>query len=70
MSTISNTIQLDSKFEIKNGIAIKNRFFKSAMSEQLGDSNHNPSRGLIKLYETWAEGGGRVAGYRQCHDRS
>ncbi|KEQ19554.1 NADH oxidase [Endozoicomonas numazuensis] len=38
-------------------VTIKNRFFKAAMSEQLGDRDHNPTPELFKLYETWAKGG-------------
>lgn len=40
-----------------NATTIKNRFFKSAMSEQLGDREHNPTTGLSRLYSTWAKGG-------------
>lgn len=36
---------------------IKNRLCKSAMSEQLGTPNHDPSEGLARLYATWAQGG-------------
>jgi hypothetical protein len=36
---------------------LKNRFFKSAMSEQLGDKAHAPKPELPRLYRTWAEGG-------------
>lgn len=35
----------------------KNRLFKSAMSEQLGDQHHNPKPSLAHLYKVWAEGG-------------
>jgi 2,4-dienoyl-CoA reductase-like NADH-dependent reductase (Old Yellow Enzyme family) len=48
---------LGSSFSLKNGQAIKNRLFKSAMSEQLGTREHNPKPGLSKLYGRWAEGG-------------
>jgi len=48
---------LNSTFTLQNGSEIKNRFFKSAMSEQLGDKQHNPTKGLAHLYKTWAEGG-------------
>lgn len=53
----SETLNLASPFSINSGSEIKNRFFKSAMSEQLGDSEHNPSKGLARLYGTWARGG-------------
>ena len=39
------------------GITVRNRLMKSAMSEQLGDKNHNPKASLETLYRTWAEGG-------------
>ena len=42
---------------VKGNVSVKNRFFKSAMSEQLGDKHHNPGQGLVNLYKTWAEGG-------------
>lgn len=42
---------------LKNGVSIKNRMFKSAMSEQLGDPQRNPDERLVRLYRTWAEGG-------------
>jgi 2,4-dienoyl-CoA reductase-like NADH-dependent reductase (Old Yellow Enzyme family) len=42
---------------LKNGRQIKNRLFKSAMSEQLGLHNRDPSAALINLYQQWAVGG-------------
>jgi 2,4-dienoyl-CoA reductase-like NADH-dependent reductase (Old Yellow Enzyme family) len=52
MSTV-----LGSSFTLKNGQEIKNRLFKSAMSEQLGTREHNPKPGLANLYSRWADGG-------------
>jgi len=52
---ISN--DLGSAYTLKNGMVIKNRLFKSAMSEQLGTREHNPKPGLAKLYGRWAQGG-------------
>lgn len=49
--------QLNDKVLLKNGSEIKNRLFKSAMSEQLGEKDHNPSEKLFKLYKSWGEGG-------------
>ncbi len=46
-----------SPFTLANGAHIRNRTFKSAMSEQLGDAEHNPTLGLSRLYHTWAKGG-------------
>jgi len=54
---MTDTNILATTFRIKDGIEVKNRFFKSAMSEQLGDKNHNPTKGLARLYKTWSEGG-------------
>ena len=48
---------LQTPYEITPNAVVKNRFFKSAMSEQLGDKQHNPTPGLARLYRTWAEGG-------------
>jgi 2,4-dienoyl-CoA reductase-like NADH-dependent reductase (Old Yellow Enzyme family) len=48
---------LSDSFTLENGTQIKNRLYKSAMSEQLGDKHHNPSKGLAKLYDRWAKGG-------------
>ncbi|WP_281648819.1 NADH:flavin oxidoreductase/NADH oxidase family protein [Parendozoicomonas sp. Alg238-R29] len=48
---------LNTPLELKGGVTIRNRFFKSAMSEQLGDDNHNPRMGLATVYKRWADGG-------------
>lgn len=53
----SEFLNLGSPFAVTASSEIKNRFFKSAMSEQLGDAQHNPSKGLARLYGTWARGG-------------
>lgn len=52
----NNTI-LAKELLLPNGITIKNRFFKSAMSEALGTKEHKPAASLVTLYQTWAEGG-------------
>ncbi|MGZ9898549.1 NADH:flavin oxidoreductase/NADH oxidase family protein [Shewanella gaetbuli] len=52
-----NAINIEQPFTLNNGRLIKNRLFKSAMSEQLGDKLHNPTTGLVTLYQRWAEGG-------------
>ncbi|WP_091838019.1 NADH:flavin oxidoreductase/NADH oxidase family protein [Marininema halotolerans] len=39
------------------GATIKNRFFKSAMSEGLGTPDHRPTPLHVTLYRRWAEGG-------------
>ena len=46
-------------FTFKNGQTAKNRFFKSAMEEQLAKHNQ-PTEQLVRLYDTWAKGGAGV----------
>ncbi len=43
-------------FTFANGKTAKNRFFKSAMEEQLAKHNQ-PTNELVRLYDTWAKGG-------------
>jgi len=50
-------VRLASPYTLKCGQMIKNRLFKSAMSEQLGTREHNPKPGLATLYGRWADGG-------------
>lgn len=51
------SLNFDTPLELTRGDLIKNRFFKSAMSEQLGDKRHDPRSGLATLYSRWAAGG-------------
>ena len=51
------SLNLCDPFTLPCGAVIKNRFFKSAMSEALGTADHRPSAGLVRLYQTWAAGG-------------
>ncbi len=44
-------------FTLPNGVVIKNRICKSAMSETLGDSAGAPTAQLARLYQAWADGG-------------
>ncbi len=46
-------------FTFSNGKTAKNRFFKSAMEEQLAKQNQ-PTLPLVQLYDTWAKGGAGV----------
>ncbi len=48
---------LDTPLTLPCGATIKNRFFKSAMSEIMGDDENRPTISLNRLYERWAEGG-------------
>ena len=42
---------------LPNGTTIKNRFFKSAMSEGMGTREFQPKKNIATLYKRWAEGG-------------
>lgn len=42
---------------LPGGAVIKNRFFKSAMSEAMADRSNSPNLLHIELYRKWAEGG-------------
>lgn len=57
---MASPIRLDTPLELAGTTqhrVVKNRFFKSAMSEQLADRDHGPLSGLNRLYGIWAEGG-------------
>lgn len=56
-STIKNDVKLSSPLFLSPKTQIKNRFFKSAMSEQLGTKEHGPDERLNRLYHRWAQGG-------------
>ncbi|MGO3116654.1 oxidoreductase, partial [Enterococcus pseudoavium] len=43
--------------KLKNGVVLKNRFVKPAMSEVMGDENYRPTEAIVKLYRNWAKGG-------------
>lgn len=42
---------------LPNGVVVKNRLVKSAMSEALGDRSGAPTPELTRLYQAWADGG-------------
>lgn len=42
---------------LPNGTTIKNRFFKSAMSEGMGTREFQAKKNIATLYKRWAEGG-------------
>ncbi len=44
-------------FTLPNGTVIRNRLFKSAMSEALAQRNGCPTPELVRLYGAWADGG-------------
>lgn len=51
-----SNVTLASPLTLKNGQVIKNRFMKSATSEQLGDKDNNPTVALDNAYRMWADG--------------
>ena len=54
---MSNARLLTTPMPITEKSSVKNRLFKSAMSEQLGDQNFSPTSQLIHLYDIWSKGG-------------
>lgn len=54
---MSNARLLTSSISFTEKYLAKNRLFKSAMSEQLGDKNFAPTPQLIHLYDVWSKGG-------------
>ena len=52
-----STITIADPLTRKAYFTTKNRLYKSAMSEQLGDKYHNPSLGLIRVFKAWSNGG-------------
>jgi 2,4-dienoyl-CoA reductase-like NADH-dependent reductase (Old Yellow Enzyme family) len=57
MATHMDTSILEQKLKLPCGVEIKNRIAKSAMSEIMGDRNHQPTDALVRLYDRWASGG-------------
>ena len=51
-----HTVALSSNITFRSGNQVKNRIFKSAMSEVLASKNHMPNKRLFRLYDTWAKG--------------
>ncbi|HET9621684.1 MAG TPA: NADH:flavin oxidoreductase/NADH oxidase family protein [Kofleriaceae bacterium] len=50
--------QIASPLTLPNGITLKNRLAKSAMSEVLADpADHAPNDALVRLYERWGKSG-------------
>ncbi len=57
---MSQPITIADRFTFRNGRTVRNRFFKSAMSEQLGLPDRNPGEALENLYATWSRGGAGI----------
>lgn len=54
---MTESITFADPLTLNNGVTIKNRFFKSAMSEQLSTKALLPAPSLAVLYRAWAQGG-------------
>ena len=50
-------MNLFSPLTLPNGTTLPNRLAKAAMEENMCDSDHAPSDGLLRLYKAWADGG-------------
>lgn len=53
-------MSVDKLFEplvLNNDVTIKNRLYKGAMSEGMGDKTHRPTEALVNAYKHWADGG-------------
>lgn len=48
---------IEQPLKLPNGVVLKNRLVKSAMSEALADAWNNPTSDLIGLFERWGAGG-------------
>lgn len=48
---------LTSPFQLPCGVTLHNRIAKSAMSENMANRDHSPSKEILQLYTTWAKGG-------------
>ncbi len=57
MSSMSPQAVLAQAFTLPNGTVVRNRLFKSAMSEALAQRNGCPTPELVRLYQAWADGG-------------
>jgi len=56
--TSTNTAPLFARpFTLPNGVVVKNRLAKSAMSEALGTTDNHVTPALPRLYGRWADGG-------------
>jgi len=49
--------QINNLLVLPNGVTLKNRIVKSAMSEALGDEHNNPTQAQIDLFAQWSNGG-------------
>lgn len=52
-----STARLSDPLTLPCGATLSNRLAKAAMSEHLGSPKQSPTRGLMRLYQTWSAGG-------------
>lgn len=50
-------MNLFAPLSLPNGSTLPNRIAKAAMEENMADADHAPSTRLMRLYQTWADGG-------------
>jgi len=53
-------IAIAKSFTLPNGVKVKNRIAKSALSEGIAEVNGRPSEALFNLYKKWGEGGAGI----------
>lgn len=57
MASATDFVTITDPFSLNNGVTIKNRLMKSAMSEALGTWDNNMTQQMVRLYDRWAKGG-------------
>ena len=50
-------MNIGQQLKLPNGVTLKNRIVKSAMSEALADECNNPTQAQIDLFAQWSKGG-------------
>ena len=55
-----STLKVLEQLTLPNGKIVKNRFFKSAMSETMADRDNRPNSSHVRLYQEWAKGGAGI----------
>ncbi len=50
-------LMISQPLKLPNGLILRNRIVKAAMSEALGDVQNDTTEGHIKLFERWSKGG-------------
>jgi 2,4-dienoyl-CoA reductase-like NADH-dependent reductase (Old Yellow Enzyme family) len=51
---------INAQLVLPNGVSLKNRIVKSAMSEALADEHNNPTQAQIDIFAQWSKGGAAV----------